>query len=108
MEGGKQSAWIKHVKAYAKAHKMKFGDALSKAGKTFKKGGMLLGTVAGSRKKRKMRGGQLYSFTGGPYVGSELSDGAGRFPPYNLNSMQFQGANPSAMTGGRTRRRRKH
>jgi len=103
MDGGKKSAWLKAVMA-AKKPGMSLGDAMKAAKKTYKKtGGQLMGkgTVAGSRK----RGGQLYSFTGGPYASSELTDGAGRFPPYNLNSMQFPGANPNAMTGARRRRR---
>ena len=33
----KASAWIQHVKAYARTHNMKFGAALKKAGPSFKK-----------------------------------------------------------------------
>jgi hypothetical protein len=33
----KESNWIKHVKAYAKKHNMKYNEALKEAGKTFKK-----------------------------------------------------------------------
>lgn len=33
----KSSAWIDHVKAYAKKHKVKFGEALKLAGATYKK-----------------------------------------------------------------------
>jgi hypothetical protein len=32
------SAWIKHVKQYAKTHKMKFGEAMRAAKKTWKGG----------------------------------------------------------------------
>lgn len=117
-EGGKRSAWLQHVMSVKKAHpSMSLGDAMKAAKKTYKKhhggimnGGQLMGkgTVAGGRRTRKHRGGQLYSFTGGPYTGSELSDGAGRFPPFNLNSMQWPGANPAAMSAGRRRTRRRH
>ena len=31
------SAWIAHVKQYAKTHNMSYKDALKKAGSTFKK-----------------------------------------------------------------------
>lgn len=84
-------------------------------------GGQLMGkgTVAGGqrvggrRRKtrkagRKMKGGQLYTQAGGPYTGSALSDGAAPFKPYDLSSMQFPGANPAAMTGGRKRKTRRH
>lgn len=121
----KQTPWLKHVLS-VKTPGMSLGDAMKLAKKTYKKGGDmakhtgggenevmvkpsgggLLGTVAGGR-RRKHKGGQLYSFGGGPYVGSDLSDGAARFPAFNLTSMQFPGANPSAMTGGRRTRRRR-
>jgi hypothetical protein len=112
MEGGKKkaSAWIKHVKAYAKQHGIKFGDALSKAGASFKhSGGQLTGKgiAGGKRRTRKHRGGQLYGETGGTYTGSELADGMGAFPKYDLSSMQWPGANPSRMTAGRRSRRGK-
>ena len=123
-EGGKRSAWLQHVMSVKKAHpSMSLGDAMKAAKKTYKKhhggddgimnGGQLMGkgSVAGgrrTRKHRKHRGGQLYSFAGGPYTGSELSDGAARFPPFNLNSMQWPGANPAAMSAGRRRTRRRH
>jgi hypothetical protein len=106
------------------------GDAMKAAKKTYKKGGevaemeemaggqlMGKGTVAGGqrvggRRKtrkagRKMKGGQLYTQAGGPYTGSVLSDGAAPFKPYDLSSMQFPGANPAAMTGGRKRKTRR-
>lgn len=35
--GKKSSSWIQHVKAYAKAHNMKYNEALKKAGATYKK-----------------------------------------------------------------------
>lgn len=115
-EGGKRSAWIKHVMSVKKPG-MSLGDAMKVAKKTWKKtsktakrGGMLgpqsaTGGVRGTRKMKK--GGVLYGFTGGPYANSELTDGAGRFPPYNLNDNQWQGANPAAMSGGRKKHSRK-
>jgi len=33
----KTSPWIQHVKAYARTHNMKFGEALKKAGPSYKK-----------------------------------------------------------------------
>lgn len=43
-KGGKtkkkgKGSWIAHVKKYAKAHNMKYGQALSKAGPSYKRGG---------------------------------------------------------------------
>jgi hypothetical protein len=131
-EGGRKkqpSAWIKHVMAYSKAHGIKFGDALSKAGpsfksKTAKHGGQLLGkgTPMGGRRgsrRRTAKGGggnsgtggsafgSLYGFGGGPYVGSALSDGAVRNDGYPIP--QYSGANPDAMTvGGRRGRGRRY
>jgi len=72
------------------------------------RGGQLMGkgTVAGGRRSRKHRGGQLYTFAGGPYTGSVLSDGAAPFQPYDLSSMQWEGASPAAMTAGRRRSRK--
>ena len=35
---GKSTNWIKHVMTYAKQHKIKFGEALSQARKTYKGG----------------------------------------------------------------------
>lgn len=32
----KQSSWIAHVKAYAKKHNLKFGDAMKQAKSTYK------------------------------------------------------------------------
>ena len=113
------------------------GDAMKVAKKTYKKGGQMvegekmeggvlmgLGTpmggkrtkkhkggqcsAGGSRRRRKHRGGQLYSQAGGPYADSILTDGAAPFIPYDLTSMQWQGRNPNAMTGGTKRRRRHH
>lgn len=93
----------------ASEHKKKL-EKMKKGGATEEiiTGGQLMGKATGAArpKKHTRKGGQLYSFTGGPYVGSELSDGAGRFPPYDLSSMQWQGANPAALSGGRRRTRR--
>ena len=36
-KGGKKGSWIAHVKKYAKQHNMKYGEALSKAGPSYKK-----------------------------------------------------------------------
>uniref|UniRef100_A0A6C0I8J3 Uncharacterized protein n=1 Tax=viral metagenome TaxID=1070528 RepID=A0A6C0I8J3_9ZZZZ len=114
-EGGRKkqpSAWIKHVMAYSKAHGMKFGDALSKAGpsfksKTAKHGGQLLskGTPMGGRRRTAKRGGALYGFTGGDYVGSQLSDGAGRFPRYDVENNNYP---TTGMIGGRRSRGRRY
>ena len=38
-KGGKKGSWIAHVKKYAKQHNMKYGEALSKAGPSYKRGG---------------------------------------------------------------------
>lgn len=128
-----KSAWLKHVMSVKNKHpEMSLGDAMKAAKKTYKKGGevaemeemtggqlMGKGTVAGGqrvggrRRKtrkagRKMKGGQLYSQAGGPYDNSILTDGAAPFKPYDLSSMQFPGANPAAMTGGRKRKTRRH
>jgi hypothetical protein len=56
-------AWINHVKKFAKQHKIKFGEALSKAGATFKKkvvdpGASLLPDFSKFNKKRKTRRGK--------------------------------------------------
>jgi hypothetical protein len=105
---------------------MSLGDAMKAAKKTWKSsaktakksrrggsvrvGGVLagLGTPAGGRRSRSSRktkkGGQLYTFAGGPYTGSQLADGAARLPAYPAN-MQWEGANPNAMTAGRRSRR---
>ena len=116
MDGGKRSAWIKHVMKHKKAG-MSLGDAMKAAKKTWKggadsepapvTGGMLQGTVAGGRRRtRKHKGGALYGFAGGPYTGSPLADGAvanGTVP-----AMQWEGASPSAaQNGGRRRKSRK-
>ncbi len=34
----KESAWIKHVKAYAKEHGIKYGEAMKKAKATYRSG----------------------------------------------------------------------
>lgn len=77
------------------------------------RGGQLMGkaTGAGRRKTRKTRkahkahkGGQLYTFAGGPYADSILTDGAAPFKPYDLSSMQWPGARPESLTGGRRRK----
>jgi hypothetical protein len=125
-----KSAWLKHVMSVKHKHpEMSLGDAMKAAKKTYKKGGgdltmmdeaqnggqlMGKGTVAGGKRRktrkagRKMKGGQLYTQAGGPYTGSVLTDGAAPFKPYDLSSMQFPGANPAAMTGGRKRKTRRH
>lgn len=82
MEGGR-SAWLKHVMSVKKAHpSYSLGDAMKAAKKTYKKKGGMLGLppMGGRRRKTAKVGGTAYGFTGGPYTGSELSDGAGRFP----------------------------
>ena len=125
MDGGKRSAWIKHVMKHKKAG-MSLGDAMKAAKKTWKggaepagdvtestpaplTGGQLMGkgTVAGGkrRKTRKLKGGQLYSFAGGPYTGSPLADGAVKTP--SLPAVQWEGASPAAASGGRRRKSRK-
>lgn len=126
MDGGKRSAWIKHVMKHKKPG-MSLGEAMKAAKKSWKggadaepaggvtesapaplAGGMLQGTVAGGRRRktRKHKGGALYGFAGGPYTGSPLADGAvanGTVP-----AMQWEGANPSAaQNGGRRRKSRK-
>jgi len=95
---------------------MSLGQAMKAAGPSWeamKKGGSVrvggvlagLGTPAGGRRSRKTKkGGQLYTFAGGPYTGSPLADGAARLPAYP--AMQWEGANPAAMTAGRRRTRR--
>jgi hypothetical protein len=55
----------------------------------------------GGRRTRKHKGGQLYSFAGGPYTGSVLSDGAA--PTQRLPDATWKG-NPALMSGGRHRR----
>jgi len=51
------SAWITHVKKFAKANKIEFGDALKKAGPSYKSSGMTK-KVKKSRGKRSKRGGK--------------------------------------------------
>ncbi len=125
MDGGKRSAWIKHVMKHKKAG-MSLGDAMKEAKKTWKSGGsaepagdatesvpapltggqlMGKGTVAGGRRTRKHKGGQLYSFAGGPYTGSPLADGAVK--NQSLPAMQWEGAAPGSAAGGRRRKSRK-
>lgn len=106
MEGGR-SAWLKHVMSVKKAHpSWSLGDAMKAAKKTYKKKGGMLGmpSMGGRRRKTaKKVGGTAYGFTGGPYTGSELSDGAGRFPV--LPDATWKG--PSELKGGRRRRSRR-
>ncbi|NDG29244.1 hypothetical protein EB118_03975 [bacterium] len=100
MEGGKRSAWMKHVKATMKAHRgLPLSAVLKMAKKTYKKhtGGTYMekmGPMGGARH----RGGQLYGFTGGPYTGSELSDGAGRFK--YLPDASYQNPGSELLHGG--------
>ena len=123
--GGKRSAWIAHVKKYASQHGIKFGDALSKAGPSFKKhgGGGMLGGLAGpmgGRRRRgtkkavaggkRHRGGAQYGF------GGDLSDGNmayGHSPDSTWkggDSTLTGSATGSAPAAGgrRTRRRRRN
>ena len=46
------SAWITHVKKYAKANNIEFGEALKKAGPSYKP----VATAAPTRKAKKSRG----------------------------------------------------
>ncbi len=56
------------------------------------------------RRSRKAKvGGTAYGFTGGPYTGSELSDGMGAFP--KMSDATYQGS--SELKGGRRRRSRR-
>ena len=115
--------WITFVMKHKKPG-MSLGDAMKEASKHKKdwkkgggdeggemsealKGGQLMGkgTVAGGRRTRKHKGGQLYTFAGGPYVDSVLPDGAAptvRMP--GAEDVQWPGANPNALTGGRKRK----
>jgi hypothetical protein len=118
--------WITFVMKHKKPG-MSLGDAMKEASKQKKhwkkgggdeggevsealKGGQLMGkgTVAGGRRTRKHKGGQLYNQVGGPYVGgpdNALTDGAAmnsRMP--GAEDVQWPGANPSALTGGRKRK----
>jgi len=102
---GKMSPWIKHVMSFKKPG-MSLGDAMKAAKpswKSTKKGGQMLGKAGpmGGRRTRKHKGGQLYSFAGGPYTGSVLSDGAA--PTQRLPDATWKG-NPALMSGGRHRR----
>jgi hypothetical protein len=116
-EGGR-SAWLKHVMSVKRAHpSWSLGDAMKAAKKTYKKKGGAapeMAAVAGAlglpamggrrRRSRKAKvGGTAYGFTGGPYSGSELSDGHGAFP--KLPDATYQG--PSTLKGGRRRRSRR-
>ena len=64
-----------------------------------------MGPMGGRRRRSKTAkvGGTAYGFTGGPYTGSELADGAGRFPA--LADATWKG--PSELLGGRRRRSKK-
>ena len=103
MEGGR-SAWIAHIKKIAREKGIKYGDAMKIASKTFKggagSGGLAMGPMGGRRRKTAKVGGTAYGFTGGPYTGSELADGAGRFPA--MSDATWHG--PSELLGGRRRR----
>lgn len=117
-----KNSWYNFVKRFHKPG-MSLGDAMKAASKnkhlwkkgggqqdieapkTIGGGGMLVGTGTGAGRGGK-KGGALYGFTGGPYTGSELSDGMGRTPAFPLDSMQWEGARPAALTGGRRRSRR--
>jgi len=95
-EGGKRSAWLSHVKKTMKANKgMQLRDVLKMAKKTYT-GGQLVGKVGPMGGARTHRGGQLYSFAGGPYADSVLADGAAPFK--FLPDSTWQG--PSALKGG--------
>jgi len=50
------SAWIEHVKKYAAQNGIKFGDALKKAGPSFKKGDASPASPAKKTKKAKKGG----------------------------------------------------
>jgi hypothetical protein len=102
---GKMSPWIKHVMSFKKPG-MSLGDAMKAAKpswKSAKKGGQMMGKAGpmGGRRTRKHKGGQLYSFAGGPYTGSVLSDGAA--PTQRLPDATWKG-NPALMSGGRTQK----
>jgi len=94
----------------AKKPGMSLGDAMKAAKKTYKKGGTLMGNMPpmggrrsgrGSKKAPKV-GGVAYGFSGGPYTGSDLTDGMTRFPA--LADATWKG--PSELLGGRRPRRR--
>lgn len=121
----RKMSWIQFVMKHKKPG-MSLGDAMKEASKHKKQwkhgggdmggvmeGGQLMGkgTVAGGAKKHK--GGQLYTFAGGPYTESVLPDGAAptvRMP--GAEDVQWEGANPAALSGGKrrkhTRKTRKH
>jgi hypothetical protein len=105
MEGGR-SAWISHIKKVAGEKGIKYGEAMKIASKTFKggagPGGLAMPPMGGRRRRstRKMMGGTAYGFGGGPYTGSDLSDGMTRFP--SMPDATYQG--PSSLKGGRRRR----
>lgn len=99
MDGGKRSAWMKHVKATMKAHKgMPLSAVLKMAKKSYHRGGTLMDKMGPMGGARKLRGGQLYGFTGGPYTGSELSDGAGKFPV--VPDASYKASNSELLRGG--------
>lgn len=95
-EGGKRSAWMTHVKKTMKAHNgMALRDVLKIAKKSYK-GGQITGKAGPMGGARKLKGGQLYSFAGGPYTDSVLADGAAPFK--FLPDATWQG--PSELKGG--------
>lgn len=95
-EGGKRSAWMTHVKRTMKAHRgLALRDVLKMAKKTYK-GGTLMDKMGPMGGARKHKGGQLYTFAGGPYTGSPLADGAAPFK--SLEDATWQG--PSELRGG--------
>ena len=100
--------WMNHLSDVRKKNpKLSLGEAMKLAAKSYKKhskkGGQMLGKAGpmGGRRTRKHKGGQLYSFAGGPYTGSVLSDGAA--PTQRLPDATWKG-NPALMSGGRHRR----
>jgi len=102
--------WMNHLSDVRKKNpKLSLGEAMKLAAKSYKKqskkGGQMLGKAGpmGGRRTRKHKGGQLYSFAGGPYTGSVLSDGAA--PTQRLPDATWKG-NPALMSGGRRRRHR--
>lgn len=50
------SAWITHVKKFAKANKIEFGDALKKAAPSYKSSGMTKKVNKSIGKRSKRRG----------------------------------------------------
>jgi len=96
--------WMNHLTDVQKKNpELSLGEAMKLASKSYKKqskkGGQMLGKAGpmGGRRTRKHKGGQLYSFAGGPYTGSVLSDGAA--PTQRLPDATWKG-NPALMSGG--------